>query len=67
MALWKRFWLLLTVIWVIVAALNVVTILAFGEDEVPSEKILWPIFFAVAVPELLYGVGWVWARLRQKK
>jgi len=30
MALWRKLWLLFTVIWVVVAALNVFTILAFA-------------------------------------
>jgi hypothetical protein len=50
------------VIWVIVAALNVATILAFG-DEVEPAKALWPAFFAVAVPALAYALGWAWERL----
>jgi hypothetical protein len=54
------------VIWVIVAALNVVTILAFG-DEVPPEKALWPLFFAFAVPAAVYALGWAWERLRKSK
>jgi hypothetical protein len=49
---------------VVVAGLNILAILAFG-DETPPEKALWPLFFAVAVPALLYGLGWVWARLRR--
>jgi hypothetical protein len=51
------------VIWVIVATLNIVTILAFG-DEVRPEKALWPLFFAFAVPALVYALAWVWARWR---
>ena len=31
MKLWKKLWLLFTVIWVIVAGLNVASILAFGD------------------------------------
>ena len=62
MKLWQKLWLLFTVIWVIVAALNVATILAFG-DEVEPAKALWPAFFAVAVPALAYALGWAWERL----
>ena len=61
MKLWQKLWLLFTVIWVTVAALNVVSILAFGE-EVGPEKALWPAFFAVLVPAIAYGVAWAWAR-----
>jgi zinc transporter ZupT len=62
MKLWIKLWLLFTVIWVIVAGLNVATILAFG-DEVDPHKALWPAFFGVLVPALVYAVGWVWERL----
>ena len=62
MKLWQKLWLLFTVIWVIVAALNVAAILLFG-DEVEPEKALWPAFFAVLVPAAAYGLGWLWERL----
>lgn len=62
MALWKRLWLLFTVIWVVVLALQVVTILAVGEE--PPEKALRPILLALVVPALLYLVLWAWVRLR---
>jgi len=60
MKLWQKLWLLFTVIWVVVAALQVVTILAFGEDF-EREKVYLPILFAFAVPAALYAVGWLWA------
>jgi hypothetical protein len=59
MALWKRLWLLFTVIWVVVAGLNVATILLFAEDA-ERAKALRPLFFAVAVPAFLYLLGWLW-------
>jgi hypothetical protein len=62
MKLWQKLWLLFTVIWVIVAGLNVASILAFG-DEVEPQKALWPAFFGVVVPAAVYGLGWVWERL----
>jgi hypothetical protein len=64
MALWKKLWLLFSVIWVIVAALSVGTILAFGEEVAP-EKALWPLFFAFAVPAALYALGWAWERFKK--
>ena len=64
MKLWKKLWLLFTVIWVVVAALNVTTILVFGGDEVPPEKAVWPLFFAFAVPACAYAVGWLWEKWR---
>ncbi len=64
MPFWKKLWLLFTVMWVVVAVLQIITILAFGED-VPPEKALAPALFAVAVPAALYLVGWLWARWRK--
>jgi hypothetical protein len=64
MKLWQKLWLLFTVIWVFVAALNVGTILFFG-DEVDPEKALWPALFAVLVPAAAYGLGWAWNKLRR--
>jgi hypothetical protein len=63
--LWHKLWLLFTVIWVIVAALNVVAILAFG-DEVAPEKALWPVVFAFVVPALAYALGWAWERFNKR-
>jgi hypothetical protein len=63
--LWQRLWLLFTVIWVVVAALNIFAILAFGE-EVPASKALWPLFFAFAVPAAAYALLWLWDRWRSK-
>jgi hypothetical protein len=63
-ALWKKFWLLLSVIWVVIAALNAATILAFQEE---AEKAWRPIFLGIAVPALAYLVGWSWERLRGKR
>ena len=66
MALWKKMWLLFTAIWLTVAALNVVTILAFA-DEVEHQKALVPVAFGVLVPALAYALGWAWAWLRRGK
>jgi hypothetical protein len=63
--MWKNFWLLFTVIWVVVAALNVVTILAFG-DQTPAEKAFQPLILAFVVPAVLYAVGWAWERVKKK-
>jgi hypothetical protein len=62
--LWKRLWILFTVIWVVLAALNAGTILAFSEDE--SEKAVRPIVLGLVVPVVLYLVLLVWQRLRRK-
>jgi hypothetical protein len=66
MALWKRLWLLFTVIWVVVAALNVATILAFAED-LERAKALTPLFFGFAVPAFLYLLGWLWERWKARR
>ena len=65
MKLWQKLWLLFAVIWVVVAALNIVSILAFG-DEVPAEKALWPAFFALAVPAAVYLVCWAWSKCKDR-
>jgi hypothetical protein len=62
MALWKRLWLLFTVIWVVVLVLQIATILAVGEE--PPEKALRPLVLAVAVPAVLYLLILGWRRLR---
>jgi hypothetical protein len=63
MALWQKLWLLFTVIWLVVSALNAGTILAFGEEP---GKALQPIVYGIAVPALVYLALWAWARLRRK-
>jgi hypothetical protein len=63
--LWKKLWLLFAVIWVVVAALQAITILAFSPEE--QDKALQPIVFGIAVPALLYALGWVWERFRKRK
>lgn len=64
MALWKKLWLLFAVIWGVVAALQVATILAVGEE--PPEKAWRPILLGVAVPAALYLLLWLWTRLRRR-
>lgn len=64
--LWKKLWLLFTVMWVVVAGLNVMTILAFS-DEVEHAKALYPAAFGLGVPALLYAVGWAWELFTRKK
>ena len=61
--LWRKLWLLFTVIWVVVSGLNAATILAFSEEQ---EKAVKPIVVGVAVPVVLYVVLWIWQRLRGK-
>lgn len=61
--MWRKWWLLFTVIWVVVAALQVVLILTTSEEP---EKALQPFLFAIAVPAALYALGWVVERLKRK-
>lgn len=61
---WKRWWLLFTVIWVVVAAIQVVTLFAFSPDE--REKIWRPVLLGIGVPAILYVFGLAWEKLRKK-
>jgi hypothetical protein len=61
MPLWKKFWLLFSVIWVVVAGLNVASILAFS-DEVEQAKAVQPALYGIVVPAALYLALWVWHR-----
>ena len=63
MPLWKKLWLLFTVIWVVVSALNATTILAFSEER---EKAWWPIMLGVSVPALLYLALLAWQAIRRR-
>lgn len=65
MPLWKKLWLLFTAIWVVVAALNVVTILVFAE-EAERAKAVMPLFFGFAIPAFLYLLGWLWERWKAR-
>jgi hypothetical protein len=58
---WRKLWLLFTVIWVVVTGLQVVTILAVGEE--PPEKAWRPLLLLVVVPPIVYLLGLAWERL----
>jgi hypothetical protein len=66
MKLWQKLWLLFSVIWVVVAALNIATILLFADGELESRKALLPLVFAFVVPAAAYLLLWTWFRLRRK-
>ena len=53
-------------IWLVVAGLNVFSILAFAEGEIDRGKVWWPLLFGIAVPALLYGLGLAWEAIRKK-
>jgi hypothetical protein len=65
MRLWQRLWVLFSVIWVVVAALNAITIFAFA-DEAEHAKAAWPIGLGIAVPAGAYVLLWSWFRLTRK-
>ena len=67
MPLWKKLWLLFAVIWVVVAGLNVATIVAFAEGELDQRKALLPLGLAIAVPAVTYLLLWAWVSWRQRK
>jgi hypothetical protein len=63
---WRKFWLLFAVIWVVVAALNVLTILAFAEGEIDRDKFWRPLLLGFAVPAVFYCLGLLWEALKKK-
>lgn len=62
---WRKLWLLFTVIWVVITALQAVTIVAVGEE--PAEKAGRPLVLLFVVPAVLYllGLGWQWLRRKR--
>jgi hypothetical protein len=64
MALWKRFWLVGSLVWVVVCLLNAFTIIAFSEGE--AGKAWQPLALAAAVPALAYLILWGTFRLRRR-
>jgi hypothetical protein len=62
--LWQKLWLLFAVIWVVVAALQVGTILAFSGEP---DKALLPVLYGIAVPAVAYFLAWGWNRWRSGK
>jgi hypothetical protein len=60
--LWKKFWLLFAVIWAFLGLLQSATIFLLSDEP---EKGWRPLVLAIVVPALVYGVLWVWQRLRR--
>jgi hypothetical protein len=58
--MWRKWWLLFTVIWVVVTGIQVAVILATSEE---TDKAVQPAVLAVAVPAALYLIGWLWTKL----
>ena len=63
MPLWKKLWILFTVIWVVVAALNAGTILAFSDEP---EKAVQPTIIGLVVPAVVYLILLACQRLGRK-
>ena len=65
MPLWKKLWLLFTVLWVLVGLLHVATILAL-EDPVASGGLWLPVAITLVGPPIAYLLAWlaVWLRAR---
>jgi hypothetical protein len=61
---WRKWWLLFGGLWALVAALQVVTILAFSPDE--QGKALQPALYGVGIPAVAYFAGWLWERIRKR-
>ena len=61
---WKKWWLLFSVIWVVVAAIQVATILATSEEP---DKAWRPVLVGLGLPAFLYLGGWIWARLKRRR
>lgn len=59
--MWRKWWLLFTVIWVVVAGIQAGVILTTSQE---AEKAVQPAVLAVAVPAALYLIGWLWTKLR---
>jgi len=60
--MWRKWWLLFTVLWGVVAALQVVIILATADEP---EKAIQPFVLGIAVPAALYLLGWLWERWKR--
>ena len=53
-------------IWLVVAGLNVFSILAFAEGEIDREKVWWPVLLSFTVPAALYCLGLLWEFFKRK-
>jgi hypothetical protein len=58
--MWRKWWLLFSVIWIIVAGLQVGVILGTSEE---TDKAFRPLLLGIGVPAGLYVLGWLWERL----
>jgi choline-glycine betaine transporter len=61
--MWRKWWLLFTVIWVVIAGIQALLILLTSDEP---DRALQPAILAVAVPAVLYVLGLVVERVRRK-
>jgi hypothetical protein len=52
---------------VVVAGLNVFTILAFADGEIDRDKFWRPLLLGIAVPAVFYCAGMAWDALKKRK
>jgi hypothetical protein len=62
---WRRWWLLFTVMWLVVAALQAATLYFFSPDE--RDKVWRPVLFGIGVPAVLYLIGLLWERFTSRE
>ena len=65
MPVWKRFWILFTAIWLLIAFMNIATVFAFGE-KFDAARLLQQLAVVVFVPAVLYAVGALRDYLRKR-
>lgn len=65
MPVWKRLWLLFSVIWGVVGLLNIFTLAVFGEPG--AGRFVQPVVLTLTVPALVYLPAWAWAILRARR
>ena len=61
--MWRKWWLLFSVIWIVVAGIQVAVSLGTSEE---TDKALQPFLLGIGVPAALYALGWVVQKLRRK-
>lgn len=65
MPLWRKLWLLFSVLWVVICALSALTLIAAGEPG-GLEKVWTPVALAIGVPPLAYLFAWGVSALRRR-
>jgi hypothetical protein len=66
MPIWKRFWILFTAIWLLMALLSAATMIAFAEN-IEADRMIKLLAGAVLVPAALYAAGSLQYRFRKRR